>query len=189
MTDKKFYIILDTENDGIYNKETDSFETVNVIDDNIMLKDNNILIDASDLDVTRGHWHIVINEFGKEISDSALMLCLNYDNITNKFKKENGLYIFDDTDINQVILNNIEEIINFSDVNPENIQDVLENSQILKYNEDYKSFFVVLVNIDFEAVDAVKACLSVDNIKNWLKNTYDCNSVNVDDDVTIIVNA
>lgn len=185
MTDKTFYIILDTENDGIYNKLTNSYETVNVNDESIMLTDNNILTELTTQNPL-GNWVIVIDKFGKEISDSALMLKLNYDNITIEFKNKNGLYIFDDSNINQIVLDNIEEIIENGSFEPDYISYILESCEILHYDGDYKDFFIQKLNPDFESVDIFKSCLSIEAVQSWIVNNY--NIVNVNDDVMIVIN-
>lgn len=187
MTDNKFYIILDTSNEeitSIYNKETDNYEPVKVIDDNIMLTDNNILIELVQIPI--GKEIIEIDKFGKETPEITLMVNLNYDNITNEFKNKHGLYIFDDSNINQVVLDNIEEIIESGSFEPDYISDILESCEVLHYNGDYKDFFIQKLNPDFESVDILKSCLSIEAVQSWIVNNY--NIVNVNDDVMIVIN-
>ena len=185
MTDKKFYIVLDGYEEQIYNNQTEMFYDIIQHENVIYLNDNNILLNA---DTFPNYNSIIeIDKFGNILNEVDVEL--DFSNVSDEFKNEHELYIFDDTDINQVILDNIEEIINFSDVTPINIQNILENCDILHTDSDYKDFLVELLNVDFESVGVFRSCLSVDKIKNWIKNTYDCNGVTVDDDITIIVHA
>ena len=186
MTDTtKFYIVLDASHEQIYNSITGMFEDIQQHENVVYVNDTHLLLNADT--IPNYNTIIEIDKFGNILNEVDAEL--DFDNVSYEFKINNDLYIFEATYINQYVLNEIEEIINFTDVNPNNIQDVLENCQILQYNEDYKDFFIELINIDFESVTAVKQCLSVDKIKNWINNTYDCNSIKVDDDITIIVNA